>query len=224
MKIQVLIADDQTLFREALEQAISLEKDIEVIGGAADGEEAVRKALASRPEVILMDLKMPRMDGISATRRIKESLPGCRIVMMTLFGDEEYVHQAILAGADGYLLKDVRRLQVVEAIRQVHRNRCLIDPSLMRGVVDQYVRMSRGESAARPRPDGLTEREVEILSLVARGRSNKEIADSLFLTVGTVKTHLYNVYQKIGVSDRTQAALYYIHKGFKDAPAESPPR
>jgi len=220
MKIRVLVADDQTLFREALEQALSLERDIEVVGGAADGENAVRKSLDLKPDVVLMDLKMPRMDGISAMRCIKESLPECKVLMMTLFGNEEYVHQAILAGADGYLLKDIRRAQMVDAIREVHQNRCLIDPALMRSVVDHYVRMSRGEETRKLHPDGLTEREIEILSLVASGLSNKEIARQLFLTVGTVKAHLYNIYQKIGVNDRTQAALYYIHKGFEKAKKE----
>lgn len=212
-RIRVMLVDDQTLFREALEQALNLEEDLEVVASASNGREALAEAQRLRPDVVLMDLKMPELDGIRATEQIKQSQPECRVLMLTLFGDEEYLHRAILAGADGYLLKDIRRVEMVEAIRQAFAGRCLIDPSLMRSVMQQYVRLSRGEKMHTSYPDGLTEREVEVLSLLAEGYPNKRIAEKLLLTVGTVKQHLSNIYEKIGVNDRTQAALYFIRKG-----------
>lgn len=210
--ITVLIVDDQTLLRDSLERALSLEDDIEVVGSAADGQEAVQTALDLQPDVVLMDVKMPKLDGIEATRRIKESLPACRVLVLTMFGDEEYVHQAILAGADGYLLKDITQEQMVDGIRRAHRGECLIDPALMRTVLSQYARIAKSGSRRAPSADKLTAREVEVVHLVAQGLSNQEIADQLVVSVATVKTHLYNLYQKIGVRDRVQAALYVVLK------------
>ncbi len=212
-KIKVLIVEDQTLLRETLEQALRLERDMLVIGTAANGRQGVSLARELCPDVVLMDLKMPEMDGISATRRIKQQRPQTHVIMLTLFGDDEYVHHAIIAGADGYLLKEVGCQAMVEAVRRVAAGDCLIDPRLMRAVLDQYARMGKREVGNAPYPDGLTEREVEVLRLVAEGCSNEEIAERLTLAVTTVKSHLYNAYQKIGARDRTQAALYLIHKG-----------
>lgn len=212
-RIRVLVVDDQTLFREALAEALKMEEDLEVVGVAATGKEALELASKLHPDVVLMDLKMPEMDGITATQLLKAEMPEIKVLMVTLFGDEEYLQRAIMAGADGYILKDVRRDQMVEAIRQVARNGCLIDPVLLRAVVHQYVQLQQRQQERQPFPDGLTEREVEILRLIAEGRSNKEIAKRLGITIGTVKMHLYKIYRKIGVSDRTQAALYVVHKG-----------
>lgn len=212
-RIRVLVVDDQTLFREALAEALKLEEDLEVVGVAATGKEALELARKLHPDVVLMDLKMPEMDGITATQLLKTELPEVKVLMVTLFGDEEYLQRAIMARADGYILKDVRRDQMVEAIRQVARNGCLIDPVLLRTVVHQYIQLQQRQQEKRLFPDGLTEREVEILRLIAEGMSNKEIAKRLGIAIGTVKMHLYKIYRKIGVSDRTQAALYVVHKG-----------
>jgi len=212
-QIRVLVVEDQRLLRETLQQALELEREMVVVGSAANGREAVALARKLCPDVVLMDLKMPEMDGISATRRIKQLQPKTRVIMLTVFGDDEYVHHAIIAGADGYLLKDVGWQAVADAVRRVAAGDCLIDATLMRAVLDQYARMGKRQQSASPYPDGLTEREVEVLRLVAEGCSNQEIAERLTLSLATVKTHLYNACQKIGARDRTQAALYTVHKG-----------
>ncbi|MBI2843804.1 MAG: response regulator transcription factor [Armatimonadetes bacterium] len=206
-KIKVLIADDQTLFREVLQQAIELEDDLEVIGTASDCREAVRLAVELRPDVVLLDIKMPDQDGIWVAEEIKRLAPSCKLIMLTVFGDQEYLESALAAGAHGYLLKNVTRRDIVEGIRRVHAGGSLFDPSVTAAALDHYARRSRGEAGKHARPDGLTRRELEIMRLACDGKSNAEIADFLCISIGTVKTHLYNAYQKTGVSDRLHAAL-----------------
>lgn len=210
-QIRVMVVDDQRLLRESLEQVLALERDFVVTAGAENGQEAVHTAVTSRPDVILMDVKMPGMDGIRATRLIKDRLPSCRVLMMTVLEEQEYVHQAIIAGADGYLLKEVGRGEIVQAIRHVCRGESVLDPALLGEVIRRYRRVQSPQPKAAEQSHGLTAREVEVLRLVAQGHSNSEIAESLQIALGTVKAHLHRSFQKIGVRDRTQAALFVIH-------------
>jgi DNA-binding NarL/FixJ family response regulator len=203
--IRVLVVDDQALFREGLRTLLSMQPDIEVVGEARDGEEALRQAGVSRPDVVLMDMKMPTLDGVAATRRLRVQLPACRVVALTTFDDDEYVFEALRAGAVGYLLKDASAERLVEAIRAASRGESLLQPSVASKVVAEFARLAQ-RPAGTP-PAGLSEREIEVLRLLARGASNKQIAASLFLAEGTVKNHVTNILSKLDVDDRTQAAL-----------------
>ncbi|MEU5785228.1 response regulator transcription factor [Micromonospora lupini] len=203
--IRVLIADDQRVVREGLGMVLSLMKDVEVVGGAADGAEAVRLVQAERPDVVLMDLRMPRCDGIEATRRLRIEAPEVRVVVLTTYSDDRSVLEALRAGARGYLTKDASGEQIHEALRQVVDDHAVIDPAVQRHVVDAIA----AESTAPPRfPDGLTPREAEVLSLMARGLSNAEIASGLTVSEATVKSHVNHLFAKIGARDRAQAVAY----------------
>ena len=209
MGIRVLLADDQALFREGLETLLSVHKDIEVVGQASNGQEAVDLALKFRPDVILMDMQMPILNGIGATRRLKQSLPECRVIMLTTFNDNETIFDALRAGAVGYLLKDVGSAQLAESIRVTSRGESILDPSVAAKVVQEFRRVSSMVPVANPEvlPEPLSEREIELLGLIASGLSNKEIADTLFITEGTVKNHVTHILGKLNVRDRTQAVL-----------------
>lgn len=209
MTIRVLLVDDQALFREGLETLLSVQGDIRVVGGASNGEEALRAARKHQPDVILMDVRMPVLDGVEATRRLNQSQPECRVIVLTTFDDDEYVFDALRAGAVGYLLKDVATAQLVEAIRAAARGESILGPSVTAKVIAEFTRVSslvpkkQMEELVEP----LSERELEILALIARGVSNKEIANRLFIAEGTVKNHVTHILGKLGVRDRTQAAL-----------------
>ena len=209
MSIRVLLADDQALFREGLDTLLSVHKDIEVVGQASNGQEAVDLALKLRPDVILMDMQMPILNGIGATRRLKGSLPDCRIIMLTTFNDNETIFDALRAGAVGYLLKDVGSAQLAESIRSTAHGESILDPSVAAKVVAEFSRVSSMVDgiSSDVLPEPLSEREIELLRLIASGSSNKEIADALFITEGTVKNHITHILGKLGVRDRTQAAL-----------------
>lgn len=209
MSIRVLLADDQALFREGLDTLLSVHKDIEIVGQACNGQEAVDLALKLRPDVILMDMQMPILNGIGATRRLKPSLPECRVIMLTTFNDNESIFDALRAGAVGYLLKDVGSAQLAESIRATVRGESILDPSVASKVVAEFSRVSSLVTVPSPEvlPEPLSEREVELLRLIASGSSNKEIAETLFITEGTVKNHITHILGKLGVRDRTQAAL-----------------
>lgn len=209
MSIRVLLADDQALFREGLETLLSFHKDIEIIGQASSGQEAVDLALKFRPDVILMDMQMPILNGVGATRRLKNTLPDCRVIMLTTFNDNETVFEALRAGAVGYLLKDVGSAQLADSIRATARGESILDPSVAAKVVAEFSRVSNMVAATSSTvlPEPLSEREVELLRLIASGSSNKEIAEALFITEGTVKNHITHILGKLGVRDRTQAAL-----------------
>lgn len=209
MTIRVLLVDDQALFREGLETLLSIHKDIQVVGQASNGQEAVDLALNLRPDVILMDMQMPVLNGIGATRRLKQSLPECRVIVLTTFNDNETIFDALRAGAVGYLFKDVGSAQLADSIRHTARGEAILDPSVAAKVVAEFSRVSSlvGGTSSEVLPEALSEREIELLRLIASGQSNKEIGETLFITEGTVKNHITHILGKLGVRDRTQAAL-----------------
>lgn len=207
-RIRILIVDDQSLFREGLRTLLSVQADLEVVAEAANGEEALRQAAAARPDVVLMDLQMPVLDGVAATRRLRAELPESRVIVLTTFDNDEYVFEGLRAGAVGYLLKDAPSEKLVEAIRAAARGESFLQPSVAAKVVAEFARLAEA-TPTRPQPlvEPLSERELEILRLIATGASNKEIASRLFIAEGTVKNHVTNILGKLEVRDRTQAAL-----------------
>ncbi len=207
--VRLLLVDDQALFREALATLLAVRDDIEVVGEAGNGDEALRRAAELGPDVVLMDLRMPVLDGIAATRRLRVEQPGVRVIALTTFDDDEDVFAALRAGAVGYLLKDVSSARLVEAVHAAARGESVLQPSVAAKVVARFAQLPDVAAAPRPQPlvDPLSERELEVLRLLADGRSNREIAATLFLAEGTVKNHVTNVLGKLGARDRTQAAL-----------------
>jgi DNA-binding NarL/FixJ family response regulator len=213
--IRVLLVDDQVLFREALHTLLSVQSDFEVVAEASNGEEALRLALEYQPDVVLMDLRMPVMDGATATRRLKNQLPGCRVIVLTTFDDDEYVFDGLRAGAVGYLLKDTSSDKLFEAINAAARGDYFLMPSITAKVLAEFARIS--SPATHPVGDSttnLSDREIEVLRLVATGASNKEIASHLIIAEGTVKNHLTNILSKVGAQDRLQAVLRAREMGY----------
>jgi NarL family two-component system response regulator LiaR len=206
--IRVLLADDHGVVREGLRAYLELEPDIQVVGDARDGEEAVRRTLELTPDVVLMDLVMPHMDGVQATAQIKRSRPQTHIIVLTSFMDDERVVPAIKAGATSYLLKDVAAPDLARAIRGAYAGQAQLHPEVARRLMQQVTSPRQPEGAA-----DLTTREREVLGLIARGRSNKEIARELVVSERTVKGHVSNILGKLGLQDRTQAALYAVRHG-----------
>ncbi|HZS05427.1 MAG TPA: response regulator transcription factor [Blastocatellia bacterium] len=206
--IRILLVDDQALFREGLRKILSGHPGLEVVGEAANGAEALRLAATLHPAVVLMDLQMPVLDGVAATRRLCAEWPRCRVIALTTFDDDEYVFECLRAGAVGYLLKDAPSEKLVEAIRAAASGESFLQPSVAAKVVAEFARLSRpGAAREQPLVEPLSTRELEILALVARGASNREIAAALFIAEGTVKNHLTSILGKLGVRDRTQAAI-----------------
>jgi DNA-binding NarL/FixJ family response regulator len=203
--IRILIVDDQALFREGLRTLLSVQAGLEVVGEAGNGEEALRQADAVKPDVVLMDLQMPVMDGAVATRRLKARQPEAKVIVLTTFDDDENVFEGLRAGAVGYLLKDTPSAKLVEAIRLAARGESFLEPSVAAKVVSEFARLSPRPTDALAEP--LSEREIEVLRLVARGASNKEIAAELMIAEGTVKNHLTNILSKLEAADRTEAAM-----------------
>ena len=206
--IRILLVDDQTLFREGLRALLSAQPGFEVVGEASNGEEALRLAATLHPAVVLMDLRMPVLDGVAAARRLRAAQPDCQVIMLTTFDDEEYVFEGLRAGAVGYLLKDAPLEKLVEAIQAAARGESFLQPSVAAKVVAEFARLA-DQAPARPQPlvEPLSPRELETLRLVAAGASNREIAAMLVIAEGTVKNHLTSILGKLGVHDRTQAAL-----------------
>jgi two-component system, NarL family, response regulator LiaR len=201
--IRVLIVDDHAVVREGLRSFLELQEGIEVVGEAADGAEAVEEAVRLGPDVVLMDLVMPRLDGISAMRQVRERVPATRVIVLTSFLDNDRLLPAIRAGAAGYLLKNAQPQELARAIRTAHAGEALIDPAVAARLVDALASGERSD-----RYEELTPREREVLELIGRGFSNKRIALELGAAEKTVKNHVSNVLAKLGVADRTQAALY----------------
>ncbi|MEV6210610.1 response regulator transcription factor [Kitasatospora sp. NPDC051914] len=216
MTIRVLLVDDQPLLRTGFRMILEAESDLVVVGEAGDGQQALEQVRALQPDVVLMDIRMPRMDGVEATRRI--SGPGrdgpAKVLVLTTFDLDEYVVEALRAGASGFLLKDVPAEELVQAIRVVADGAAMLAPSVTRRLLDMYAtKLPSGEEAPPQALGALTEREVEVLRLVARGLSNAEIAAELFVSETTVKTHVGHVLTKLQLRDRVQAAVYAYESG-----------
>lgn len=212
-KISILIADDHTLVREGTRDRLNREEDLEVVGEAADGEEAVRLVNQLKPSVAILDMAMPNLNGIEATKQIKKTQPGTAVLILSAYDDDQYVYAALEAGADGYLLKNVRGRQLVDAVRDVYAGEVVLAPHVARKVVQWFSSLSHGqriEAAA----DYLSERELEVLKLAAKGMGNKEIAAELSLGVRTVQSHLSHIFDKLGVSSRTEAVLRALKEGW----------
>lgn len=206
--VRILLADDQALFREGLRTLLSLDKSIEIVGEAANGAEAVDATRKLNPDLVLMDLRMPVMAGVEATRRLRDVVPNCRVLVLTTFHEDEEIFDALRAGACGYLLKDTPSEKLVEAIHAAVRGESVIEPSVAAKVVAEFTRLSSFRTVEADSPaKQLSVRELDVLRQVARGRTNKEIASALHVTEGTVKNHLTNIFVRLGVLDRTQAAL-----------------
>lgn len=205
MTVRVLLVDDQALFREALNTLLSVQPGLEVVGEAGNGEEALQMAHSLNPDVILMDLQMPILDGVAATKRLRAELPQVQVIVLTTFDDDEFVFEGLRAGAIGYLLKDAPSQKLIEAIQSASRGESFLQPSIARKVIAEFARHI--SPTPQPLSDALTAREIEILGLLAQGLSNREIGDKLFLSEGTVKNHVTNILGKLGVRDRIQAAL-----------------
>lgn len=208
MTIRILIVDDQALFREGLRTLLSVQPDFEIVGEAGNGEEALRLAMQKHPEVVLMDLRMPLLDGVRATERLHDILPNCRVIVLTTFDDDELVFDGLRAGAIGYLLKDVPSSKLFDAIRAASRGEYFLLPSITAKVIAEFARFPRGGAGrSQEYVETLSPRELEILKLVASGDSNKEIAEKLVITEGTVKNHLSNILAKLSAKDRLQAVI-----------------
>ena len=210
-QIRVLIAEDQTLMREGLKTILDLEDGFEVVGEAADGRAAVERVLALRPDVVLMDVQMPRMGGVEATALLGAQLPGARVIILTTFDYDEYVFDGIKAGARGYLLKDTPASELLDAIRRVHAGESIIQPSVATRMIAEFTR--RRDAAQAPEYEQLSDRERDVLRLLADGLSNKEIAGRLILAEGTVKNHVSTILDKLHAANRTQAARVAREQG-----------
>ncbi|MBC7265266.1 MAG: response regulator transcription factor [Chloroflexi bacterium] len=209
-KISVLIADDHTLFRKGVRKMLEAEEDMEVVGEAATGREALEQARALMPDIIIMDIQMPDLNGIEATRTIHREMPHIGIIFVTMFEDDEFVYQGLQAGGRGYILKDADPETMLRAIRAVAHGESLLGPTIAQKALRQFAALPGKQT---PLVDDLTPREQEVLRLIAEGRSNKEIAGVLCLSEKTVKNHINNIFSKLHVYDRTQAMLYAIRKG-----------
>ncbi|MBX0327820.1 response regulator transcription factor [Oscillochloris sp. ZM17-4] len=209
--MKVLICDDQALIRDSLEMLLRLERDIEVVGLAQDGADAIEQAARHQPDLVLMDLKMPGMNGIEATRQIRARWPQIRVLVLTTYDDDAWLFDAIRAGAAGYLLKDTPRAEVITAVRGTAEGKAFVDPAVAGRLLGQLA--SQQTQPSTQITDRLTGREVDVLRLVARGFSNADIAEQLHLSEGTVRNHVSAILAKLGLADRTQAALIAMQHG-----------
>ncbi len=212
-KIRVLLAEDHAVVREGTRELMRRERDMEVVGEAGDGEEATKLAVELQPDVVLMDIAMPKLNGIEATKQIKPRCPATAVLILTAYDSDQYIFALLEAGAAGYLLKNVRGRELIEAIRAVHAGESVLHPVVTRKLIDRFkaVQSKPGEDrAAGP----LTERELEVLRFASKGMTNKDIAKGLSLSVRTVQCHLGNIFNKLGVGSRTEAILYGLRRGW----------
>jgi DNA-binding NarL/FixJ family response regulator len=213
--IRAMIVDDHALFRRGLEMVLEEEPDIELVGQASDGAEAVEKAAESLPDVVLMDIRMPRSSGIEACRAMKEAAPSAKIVILTISDEEEDLFEAIRAGASGYLLKDIPLDEVADAVRAVHGGQSLINPSMAGKLLTEFATLAKrddGERAQEVPAPRLTEREMQVLKLVARGMNNRDIAKELFISENTVKNHVRNILEKLQIHSRMEAVMVAVRE------------
>jgi len=208
--IRILVVDDHPVVREGIAAMLARQPDLAVAGEAGDGLEAVEKAVALRPDVVLMDLQMPRLDGVEAIRRIRAQLPKTQVIILTTYDTDELVFQGIQAGARGFLLKDAPREELFRAVAAVHRGESLLQPSVAAKLID---RVNQLGASPPPAEDRLSDREMDVLRLMAKGQPNKEIAQALFISESTVKTHVASIFQKLGVRDRTEAVTQALQRG-----------
>jgi len=215
--IRVMIVDDHALFRRGLMMVLESEEGIDLVAEAEDGEDAIRKAEEAVPDVVLMDVRMPRVSGIEATRQISEVLPTCKILMLTVSDEEEDLYEAIKAGANGYLLKEISIEEVADAIRAVVQGQSLISPSMASKLLSEFNTLARRaeEKQQVPAPR-LTDRELEVLKLVAQGMSNREIAEELYISENTVKNHVRNILEKLHLHSRMEAVVYAVREKLLD--------
>jgi DNA-binding NarL/FixJ family response regulator len=211
--IRVVVADDQALVRSGFRMILDSQRDIEVVAEAGDGREALERTRELEPDVVLMDIRMPELDGLEATRRLLRGDGATRVLILTTFDADEYVYEAMKSGASGFLLKDVRPEQLAEAVRVVAAGESLLAPTITRRLIEQFVRRPPPGSARPPQLEELTDRELDVLMLVARGLSNAEIAQELVLTEATVKTHVTHILTKLGLRDRVQAVVLAYESG-----------
>jgi NarL family two-component system response regulator LiaR len=213
-KINVLLADDHIVVREGTRELLQRELDMEVVGEASDGEEAVSLVRKLKPDVVVMDIAMPKLNGIEATRQLKQFRPQTAVLVLTAYDNDQYIMALLEAGAAGYLLKNVRGSQLVEAIRAVYAGESVLQPSTTRRVIDYLTLKSNHTEDIAPVANPLTTREMEILILAAKGVGNKDIADSLTLSIRTIQSHLSNIFKKLAVASRTEAILYGLKRGW----------
>lgn len=217
-RIRVLLVDDHTLVRQGLRQLLEEEQDIEVVGEASDGAEVVDRVRELLPDVILMDINMPIVDGVAATRQVQRDFPDIGVIILSMYRQDQYVFEAVRAGARGYLLKSARASEVTAAIRAVAAGSALIDPTIAGNLLKEFQRLTpSAQSAQGNKLEQLTERETEILRLVSTGASNKEIANTVYLSEKTVKNYLSNIFKKLQLNDRVQAATYAVRQGITPA-------
>ena len=217
--IRILIADDHTVLRSGLRLLLNAQPDFEVVGEASTGEETVERAIALRPDVLLLDIAMPDLNGLEAARRIRQQAPELRIIVLTMYDDEAYLRQFLEMGAAGYVLKKAADTELADAIRAVHRGESFVYPSLMRQLIDSYLKQPPSP-ATREGSDGLSPREVEVLRLVALGFTNQQIADELCIGVSTVETHRTHIMEKLGLRGRAQLVRYALAKGLLRNPTD----
>jgi DNA-binding NarL/FixJ family response regulator len=220
--IRVLIADDQALVRGGFRMILEAQKDMEVVGEAGDGREAVAQARELRPDVVLMDIRMPELNGLEATRRLLSDGDEMRVLILTTFDLDEYVYEAMKSGASGFLLKDVPPERLADAVRVVAAGDALLAPAITRRLIEGFVRRPAPATRAPTELAGLTERELDVLKLIARGLSNMEIASSLFVSEATVKTHVTHILAKLRLRDRVQAVVLAYESGLVQAGEEQP--
>ncbi len=213
MKIKIILADDHAVLREGIRNPLEREKDLEVIGEAGDGEEAVRLVSELKPDIVLMDILMPKLSGIEATKQIKQVSPATNILILTAYSDTHYILGLLEAGACGYLLKSARSSEITGAIRAVQSGESVLDPVVTRKLLQRVVGVARKTSDSEAE-EQLSRREIEVLKLASRGMSNRDIANVLFLSVRTVKAHLTNIFNKMGVGCRTDAITKALRKGY----------
>lgn len=214
-KVKLLVADDHKIFRQGIKKLLDEESDLQVVGEAADGREAVKKATELKPDVILMDIAMANLNGLEATKQIKKVLPDVKVIMLTMHKNEEYVLQSFQAGASGYILKEGAVEELVSAIRSIHQDKSVLSPTISKTLIDAYLRKMETGKTETPF-DLLTDREREVLQLIAEGNTNRDVAKSLFISVKTVEAHRAHIMQKLNIHEIARLVKYAIQKGLVD--------